>query len=250
MFTYSGSKARFQKYLPALPVDADVVVEPFAGALAYSSLKQPPRVVWAEAAPKVHELLLHLASEATPESLEWITQSQPTENIDCYDHQEQYNLSDAETTLVRLYGSGLYVGQLSSRVLYPQHRLNLRRTKTALAWFQAAHQAGYHDYRDVPVEYRESQTAWWCIDPPYLNTSANYQSKKGQGNHNVFDPDQFREWFATLRCRGFVLYGDGCQSLLPDLTWTKYTERKTSRGRAGGTKVRTENIAFFDRRSI
>lgn len=245
MFPYSGSKRRFQHILPAPPSEADVVVEPFAGALAYSEIHRPARVAWAEAAPLVRGVLNYLAEEATIESLAYLESTQPTQNIDCFLHQKVFSLTDEETTLVRLKTSGLYVGQLSSRVLYPQHKLTFKRAKEALGWFQAASAGGFHDYKDVPEDLKKSPTAWWVIDPPYLDTSANYQ--KG---HGTFNPQEFRDWFATLETRGMVLYGDGAEALLPGQHWVKYAERKTSRGRAGGTRMRSENVLYFDTRRI
>lgn len=239
MFKYSGSKRRMQKYLPPLPKSCTTVVEPFAGALAYSEIHRPSTIVWSESAPLVRGLLNHLAREATQESLSYIESLPLEEKVDIDTFGDLHELTEPERTLVRLTVSGVYVGQLSSRILYPQHKLQTKRAREALPWFQTANAGGHEDYRLIP---EQDPNAWWVIDPPYLDTAANYQ--KGS---QTFDPAEFREWFAGLKAKGFVLYGKGAQELLPDLSWRVYHTRRVANIRRGGTVARPEHIAYFDK---
>jgi hypothetical protein len=242
VFPYSGSKFKNIALLPAPPQGTVRITEPFAGSVSYSAWYRPPQVRLAESSAEVRGLLEYLATAATQDRLSSIEGTRPAEKIDYQDHAAQHGLCPAEATLVRLRCSGLMVGQLASRVLYPQHPLTFKRLRHALGWFQSACVAPiYRDYREVLPDGTKGD--FWVIDPPYHKTNANYT--KGSA---FIDPDEFREWFYSLKgVSGIVTYGSDPEWLLPNEPWVNYRRSQTATARRGGTRVRMEHYLAFRR---
>lgn len=234
-FRYSGNKTRLLKYLPSPPADTQVIVEPFAGSLAYAMSHQPVRIVAAEVNPYVRGLWEWLRTTATVEMLTKIERAKPNEKIDL----RLLGLSEPETTLIRLQISGAYVGQLSSFVAYPQHSLKLDKLKAALPYIRQALAPLVKDFHDVEVP----ANAVAFIDPPYLDTSANYKSKKA--DHGGIDLRAVEDFVLGLPCPTVMTYGDGAPDAFPRLSWNKVLERKVPILRGGGTRLRTEYAALL-----
>ncbi len=243
VFRYSGSKRRILKYLPAPPFGTSLIVEPFAGSLAFSMKYRPTRILAAEANPLVRGLLEWLRHTATGEGLRRLQTLRVTEKVDAFDWGNRHGLSEPEITLLRLMTSGAYVGQLSSCVLYPQHSLKLESLIEDLPYLQGALMPVLSDYREV-LTHREWNRAFALVDPPYLGTKANY---KGDGDHGGMVPGEVGNFIQQLRSLAQVLvtYGDGAQETFSDLAWQKAVTRKVPILRGGGTKERTEWFALL-----
>lgn len=237
---YSGSKARLLKHLPLLLPSTSTIVEPFAGSLAFALAHQPASIVAAEANPLVRELWEYLRSEATDERLAFLETLRPTEKVDAFEWAQRYELTAPETTLIRLQISGAYVGQLSSRVLYPQHTLSLKAERSLLSYIQRALKPVRTSFELCQDEDREG--AVFFIDPPFLGTSANY--KAPGKDFGGLDAKSLEDWVLSLKCPVLFTYGDGAQDTFPSLVWKKAVTRKVPILRGGGTKERTEWFAL------
>lgn len=239
MLRYSGSKRRILKHLPAPPLDRTLLIEPFAGSLAYSIHYQRPTIVAAEANPLVRELWNWLQSSAVTADIQKLEGLKPVDKVDARDWARRHGLNEPQTTLLRLQISGAYVGQLSSWILYPQHSLGMEAFKENLSYVKRALRPVRDDFRhpDIQAAAREPG-AFAFVDPPYLDTSANYKS--AGKDHGGLDPKAVEDFVLGLPCPVLMTYGDGAQETFPRLAWTKAVTRKVPILRGGGTRERTE----------
>lgn len=234
-FRYSGSKARLLRFLPPPPSKIHII-EPFAGSLSYSLEYAPFAITAAEANPLIAELW-HYLRETTPERLRWIETLKPSEKTDAYVWGNKYGLREPEITLTRLTISGAYVGQLSSRVLYPQHNLTFARIIERLSFIKNVNLFLTNDF-SLTISRSSLPYTTAFVDPPYLDTSANYKSKKK--DHGVIIAAEISDFVRTLKCPVLFTYGEGAPEVFPDFVWTIATRRKVPILRGGGTKERTE----------
>jgi len=237
IFRYSGNKTRLLKYLPPPPSSVKTIVEPFAGSMAYAMFHRPVRIVAAEVNPCVRGLWEWLRTTATVEMLNKIERAKPTEKIDL----RLLGLSEPETTLIRLQISGAYVGQLSSFIAYPQHSLKLDKLKEALPYIRQAVAPLAKDYSEALLAIPDDAMVF--VDPPYLDTKANYKSK-GK-DHGAIKPRALEKFILGLPCPTIVTYGDGAAETFPRLPWQKVIDRKVPILRGGGTRLRTEYMALL-----
>ena len=245
MFRYSGSKKRIIKHLPTPPLFTQHIVEPFAGSLAYSVHYAAAKVTAAEANPLVRGLWEYLRTDATPERLRWLEGVKPAEKTDAREIAKQFDLSEAETTLIRLQISGAYVGQLSSWVLYPQHRLNLSPLADLFPYIKRSLGPLAADFESITPEVFGERTLAF-VDPPYLNTKANYKGKGTKKDHGGLDPACVTSFVKRFKCPVLFTYGDGAQETFPDFEWRKAVVRKVPILRGGGTRDRTEWYALLN----
>lgn len=224
LFPYSGSKARIIGHLPK-PDGARHICEPFAGSLAYSAYYKPDIVTCAESSELVRELLVYL-NRSDPYRLRWIERLH-IERIDIDTFGEKHDLVRAERTLVRLFTSGAYKGQLSSRLLYPQHRVNIN--ENTMAWFRNCELRMYDDYERALDVTANVPSVFTFVDPPYLGTSANYENPDAPA-HAL--PHTWNDGAHT----GIMTYHDR----LPGYAWNLACVRKVPNMRKGGTTDRNE----------
>lgn len=229
LFPYSGSKARILKYLPPLPAGVDTVCEPFAGSLAFSAQYRPSRVICADSSPLVRSVLRYLHT-ADPVRLRWI-EGLPRNRETIAELAYREGLTLDEQTLVRLFRSGAYKGQLGSRVLYPQHRVTLDHD--TLAWFRDIRLDIETDFMYVSAP----DDAFWFVDPPYLRTAPSYD--RGCGGMDAARVTNF-----VRGKRGIITYGN--TEDLPDFDWQVACVRKVPILRGGGTRDRTEYFAHLN----
>lgn len=234
VFRYSGSKSRLLKFLPSPPVT--VVAEPFAGSLAYSMGWRPSRILAAEANPLVRDLWEWLRTEATVSRLQELELSKPVTKVDL----RSLGFREEETTLLRLMISGVYTGQLSSYIAYPQHRLDLQKLREALPYIQASLKPVMEDYQELVC----GPDTLLFVDPPYLGTSANYVGRKQK--YGDINPGALQEYVLQAGGPVLITYGDGAQETFPQLSWKKATTRKVPRIRGGGVVERTEWYATLN----
>lgn len=236
LFRYSGSKHRLLGSLLGPPANVAVIVEPFAGSLAYAMAHRPARIVAAEANPLVRGLWEWLRTTATVAALDALERAMPQAKVDV----RSLGLSAPETTLMRLQVCGAYVGQLSSFRVYPQHALRLDALKAALPYVKRALAPLLVDYREVVIP--PASVAF--VDPPYLGTAANYKSKRD--DHGQIDARDVEDFVLRLSCPTIVTYGDDAATAFPRLPWEKIAERRVPILRGGGTRLRVEHAAYLN----
>lgn len=94
-------------------------------------------------------------------------------------------------------------------------------------------------YEQCFQEYHEN--ALFFIDPPYLNTKANYKSKGV--DHGGLDAKELESKVNELKSDFIFTYGDGAAETFPSLAWQLATIRKVPNLRRGGTVDRKEFFA-------
>lgn len=236
LFRYSGSKRSILKHLPAPPQGTTHIIEPFAGSMAYAMHYKPLKVTGAEINEQVRGLWEWLRTSATEERLSELERLKPTEKIDL----RTLPLSEPELTLVRLTISGVYTGQLSSWIAYPQHSMNFKKIAEALPYLRSALQPMLTSFERTAAT-AEGDGVMVMIDPPYINTKANYKSG-GKDLGQVSNEFAKRiESFATpLRCPVLFTYGEGAQELFPNFEWKLAVTKKVPLIRTGGVRERPE----------
>ncbi len=263
---YSGSKNALLPLLEQPLSNTRIVVEPFAGSLAYGLnwIKQAEpgrrRLRAYEANPLVRLLWRWLRDEATEKRLRHLPAFRPKHKVHfselrCSDPSDR--LCPAEQVLVRLTASGSYTGQLCSALIYPQHSWDFTRLIELLPHARSGIESvgkSYERSLDWARTLTRSQRhrTFWFIDPPYLGTEGHYRYKDIRGNTvdltTSVDPvrvQRFVKQLISLECPGIITYGDGAEQLMPSLPWQLVTTRSVALIRTGGSKLRGEWGARF-----
>lgn len=235
-FRYSGSKKRLLKHLPGPPFGVTRIVEPFAGSAAYSLAYKPSRVFLAEATQGVRALWQWLITTATRQDLLDLAALRAKEKIDV----RKLNLDLPRETLLRLTSSGVYVGQLSSWALYPQHNVDFSKIISQLPYIkQHVDPTVRSDYRET-TELDDGRTLFF-VDPPYLGTQGNYQDKTtGNDQTKLLNSADVETFVRGLKGPVLMTYGDGAAETFPAFNWQLTCKRKVPIIRTGGTKERSE----------
>lgn len=243
MFRYSGSKKRLLKFLPPPPTGISQIVEPFAGSAAYGVHYRPSRLSLCEANTDVVSLWNWLISEATEEdvrSLQALLAAKKAEGKKF--KLSELGLSKGPETLARLTTSGVYVGQLSSWVFYPQHTANFSELIAGLPYIKESVRVIGLDFEKM-LEADVRNTLFF-IDPPYVGTSANYIDKSNKGELEKSDLRQrIVDCIQSVKAPVLFTYGDGAPEVFPEFDWQLAVQRRVPKIRTGGTKLRSEYFA-------
>jgi len=140
-------------------------------------------------------------------------------------------------TYLRINISGVYVGQLSSWIIYEQHKLPVEQTIRCLPSIRKG-----TFYCGDALSYAPEDGDLVFIDPPYINTEPNYKSKKK--DYKYMNPSVLSEFVKGLEVPWIFTYGQGAKELFPDFDWKEVYTRRVPNIRMGGTVERTEHICF------
>jgi hypothetical protein len=173
--------------------------------------------------------LTWLRDEATPEALRALRN--PDSKVDL----RSLNLPLAQETLLRLHVSGSYVGQLSSWISYPQHKLDLEPLIAKLPYLQGALMQVYDDYLWT-LTHAKGDDVLFFVDPPYLGTEPNYKSDQPT-------MDVVEDFVHQIRQPTIVTYHS--PEHMPSLSWEKLAEVKVPILRGGGVRIRNEYVAYM-----
>ena len=249
-FPYSGNKQKLLDLLPRPPRGSQVCLEPFAGSLAYGlHWRLPAGLRAAEVNGDMRALWHWLATRALPEDLRALAARQPKEKMDV----RALGLDVGPQTLLRLFTSGAYVGQLSSWQLWPKNNMNPENLIAMLPVIRDQLARGgpvlARDYRDLVAEgWDDRPGTLWFIDPPYMGTKGNYSDKTTKKNldRDGVDIDEVREFIRGLKSPAIITYGDGAHVDLPGLDWRLLAQRSVPILRGGGSKLRNEYAAVVN----
>lgn len=218
---------------------ASHIVEPFAGSAAYSTTFQPERVSLYEANTDVSDLWQWLITSATESDLLSLEKLRTPVKTDV----RTFDLPSPQETLMRLTCASVMVGQLSSWLLYPQHRVDFSSLRVALPWIKSSVTVCGSDFREAARQ--QGSDVVFFIDPPYLGTSGNYIDKTAKRNFGISPPD-IADFVLTLECPAIFTYGDGASEMFPQFAWKALHTRRVPNIRAGGSVARTEHVAFVN----
>ncbi len=245
MFRYSGSKKRQLKYLPPPPDGTHCIIEPFAGSAAYGLHYMPRRLLLMEKNEDVAALwnwLIREASDHDVEELELFlcAKRKLGEKVDI----RTFNLTKPQETLARLTSSGVYVGQLSSWIFYPQHSIDFSAIRGLLGYIKESVEVVGFDFGTMTAYYSQPGVMLF-LDPPYFGTAANYQDKTAKKNLDKIDlRDRLTAALSENDLPTIFTYGEGAPEVYPTLNWTLACERKVPRIRTGGCVIRKEWVSL------
>lgn len=155
MFAYFGRKLRLGPLYP--PPKYDLVIEPFAGSMAYTLLHKPPQAIGIEANPLVVETWHRICTLSEQEILDYPL---PEVGEQCHDHWliQAAHSEHASTAVTRQWTTRM------NRDAQSQKRYAARHLPYATT---IDYRLGH--YLDAPdVE------ATWFVDPPYQHVRQGY----------------------------------------------------------------------------
>lgn len=234
-FRYSGNKSRYMKSYRRPPDGTKRVVEPYLGSGAYVLSTDLPGLGY-ELNEDVVEMWRWL-QRTTPEELRDLAAMVDVAKVDRADTRS-LGLERGAQTYVRVNVAGLVLGQLSAWMLYPQNSLPVESTIAALPRIRQV-EVRHGRGEDHVIEPGDLL----FVDPPYIGTRPNYGPSKGL---DTFDVEKSHQLIVSPGAPKIVTYGDGAQTIMPDLTWEMVATRRVPNVRKGGTVERTEWVAYVD----
>lgn len=241
-FRYSGSKDELLLVLRNPPIGSTKIVEPFAGSARYGIYHQPEKLYLCEANTDVYELWRWLIEDATEELLTDLEEKR----VKITRSVRDLNLDKARETLMRLTCSGMYVGQLSSWVCYPQHTVDFRPIKELLYWIQNHVELIGRDFRDSH-RFDNDPNVTYFIDPPYLGSLGCYIDKSTKINHDdVLTVKEIADFVSSLTRPVVFTYGDNAPEIFPMFNWNRLKTKSVPKIFAEGVKTRTEYVAYIN----
>ena len=243
-FRYSGSKHELLEKIRHPPIGSRKIVEPFAGSARYGIYHCPEKLYLYEANTDIHELWRWLIDDASSEDLVELEKKRAivTRNV------RELNLDKARETLMRLTCTGVYVGQLCSWVMYPQHRVDFSQIADLIPWIKSNIVLGGTDFRDSIV-HDDDDDVMYFIDPPYLGTSGCYIDKSTKINHdNVLSSEEIADFVCSIKSPTIFTYGTDAPETFPMFKWHRMMEKSVPRIKnANGTsRTRTEWAAYIN----
>lgn len=241
LFRYSGSKDKIIPLLRPL-LSHKRLVEPYLGGGSFLLRNSGPGL-GIEFNTNVVDLW-HYLQGTTAERL-WELERLRKEACDAHPNNKpdvrSLNLNKGEETYVRINTSGVYVGQLSSWVLYPQHKLPVAQTIANLERIQ-----NITVLLGKAQDYNESDGDIVFLDPPYKDTFANYKQDGKSGIEEGYEPQQTIDLISRLKSPIIFTYGTKAKEIFPMYDWEEVLKKKVPKIRTGGTVERTEHVAYIN----
>lgn len=245
-FKYSGNKEPFLPLLRALP-KFQRIVEPYLGSGAFLLSRTEPALGF-DANRELIDMWNWLRDECEPQRLHEIRQivkdavaAHPERKPDV----RSLPLSPAEMSYVRVNVCGGYTGQMGSWMVYPQHLIPVEQTLSILSRLK-----NVEFVHGKAEEYQPQEGDLVFIDPPYVGTDANYKDRYVSGRvDGSYDPQETIRLLERVKAAGvpaIVTYGEGAQTLFPDLDWELLGMKKVPNIRKGGTVERPEHVAYMN----
>lgn len=241
-FRYSGSKDELLPLLRQPPIGVKEIIEPFAGSARYGIYHQPQKLHLYEANTDVYELWRWLINEATEDELTSLEENKAlfTKSV------KELNLAQGPETLMRLTCSGIYVGQLSSWVMYPQHTVDFSLIKYLLPFFKNRTSLAGRDFRQS-IEHNGKPGVLYFIDPPYLGSTGCYIDKSQKIDHDkVLTTTEIADFICALSSPVVFTYGNDAPEIFPQFNWTRLKLKSVPQISSGGSKVRSEWVAYIN----
>lgn len=236
-FRYSGNKRRLAPKYPVGFDSTNRIVELYLGSGAYSLHHTENKALGYEINKDLFSIWewLHTASETNLRDI-GILWSEAQKYGEKFDLRELDHIPKGALNYLRVNVSGLMVGQLSSWIAYPQHNLPWESTIGCLKRVKEIEVINKDG-----LSHEEEPGDFFFVDPPYVGTKANYMDKSAKTDLTAkYDPRDTVHFLNHVKGKWLMTYGDGCQDVFPEYTWTKIAEKKVPLVRTGGVKVRGE----------
>ena len=243
LFRYSGNKRNIVPLIDLPNCKIKRVVEPYLGSGSFI-LSRFNDGLGIDVNEDIITMWKWLRDEATPKLL-FDLASQVADAVESHEDGKpdvrELGLERGPETYVRVNCSGVYAGQLSSWVLYPQHKLPARDTSKILPRLKNIELI----HGDASL-YQEQDGDVVFLDPPYLGTKGNYKEAAKSGIEESYSPQKTIDLISRISAPVILTYGDGAEETFPDYEWHQVVKRKVPNIRKGGTVDRTENVAYVN----
>lgn len=239
LFRYSGNKGPLLKfYKDFRHMGINRVVEPYLGSGAFSLNQEFPALGY-EINPDLCEMWKWLRS-VSPKELRGLSRlvedaKRKEEKPDI----RSLGLPIGPQTYVKVNVCSVYVGQLSSWKIYPQHQLPVEKTIECLSRLRNI------EVRNEPAaNYKPQEGDLIFLDPPYVETKGNY--KGGWDYGKAYDPAETVALAASTTNPIIFSYGTSALKIFPMYDWREATRKKVPDIRNGGTVDRVEFVCYLN----
>ena len=214
-----------------------VIIEPFAGSLAFSLNSGRPFAAWDTSAELI--AMWQWLKKVEPDELKTLTQYQGLNKVDV----RTLPICVEAKTYLRINIASVMTGQLSSWSIYPQHKLPVEQTIEALPAIRTGTYTHGSAASILAFADKADQRTMVFLDPPYLGTKGNY-ADMNEGDLKAIQAT--KDIIATFKNSPITLtYGDGAEETFPGLPWETVLIKKVPNLRKGGTVERREMAAFI-----
>jgi site-specific DNA-adenine methylase len=238
LFRYSGSKARLLRYFRPAPPGTRRVVEPYLGSGAYVLNSGLPGLGF-EINRELVAMWHWLQRSSERELVELDAAVEAWKKCRGKPDVRDMGLGVGAQTYVRVNVCSVMVGQLSSWLVYPQHKLPVRETVRCLPRL-----------RDIEVvfdsgeNYSHSDGDLLFVDPPYAATGGNYVDKRGIDIEGSYSPAATAALLSATDNPAIFTYGSNAAETFPRFRWEKLATLRVPNMRRGGTTERTEWVSY------
>lgn len=243
LFKYSGSKVKLAS-LYKLPNVGGVnrIVEPYLGSAGFSlnyAAKVP--VTGYEINTDLYEMWRWLRGTNEMELLDLSNFLDDLRGREDKPSLKDRGLDRGPLTYLRVNVCSVVVGQLSSWKVYPQHKLPIKDTIECLPRIK--------DF-DIRLgsgeQFRNEPGDLVFVDPPYIDTSANYKSSDDLKLESRYNPQKTVDLISSLDCPIIFTYGTNAPEIFPQYNWEVVKVIKVPNMRRGGTTDRCEYVSYIN----
>lgn len=243
LFKYSGNKEKLTK-LYQLPPDYKVkrIIEPYLGSGAFSlncGIEAP--TLGYEINEDLYAMWQWLKGVSESELLELNKYLEELKSKEEKPDLKGRGLELGPLTYLRVNVCSVVVGQLSSWKVYPQHKLPVSKTIECLPRLK--------DFEVVlgsGENFSDRCGDLVFIDPPYVDTSANYKSANNKKIEIQYRPENTKDLVARLSSPIIFTYGSNAKEVFPEYDWQLVKTIKVPNMRRGGTVDRHEYVCYIN----
>lgn len=188
MFYYFGRKGRLAPHYPT--PEFDLVIEPFAGSMAYTLHHRPKRAIGIDIDPQVVKVWNRVC-KLTPAKL--LNYPEPS-------------IGDRTADRFAMMAAGSHGTTRASDYLWTERMQRDLRKQKKLAARSVEYARSCIDYRLGDYHEAPDIEATWFIDPPYQRVHRGYERWN-------LDYDELAEWCKTRRGQVIVCEQDGADWL-------------------------------------
>lgn len=242
LFRYSGNKTKLTSLYKLPNQSFDRIVEPYLGSAGFSlNCNHHLPVLGYEINEDLYDMWM------------WLKQTNKEELLDLYlfvedlkKKEEKPSLKDISLpngplTYIRVNVCSVVVGQLSSWRIYPQHKLPVQDTIQCLPRLK-----DFEIKNELAINYENKTCDLVFIDPPYVDTAANYKSKNNKKIEINYTPEETIDLINKIKSPIIFTYGSNAKQIFPQYEWEVIKTIKVPNMRKGGTVDRYEMVTYLN----
>ena len=242
LFRYSGNKVKLTPLYDLPKKNISRIVEPYLGSAGFSlncGLNVP--VLGYEINEDLYDMWMWLKSTSKEELLDLYKFVEDLKTKEEKPNLKNVNLPNGPLTYIRINACSVVVGQLSSWKVYPQHKLPIQETIRCLPIIK-----DFEIRNESAENYENDANDLVFIDPPYLDTKANYKSAKNKKIEINYKPEDTINLVSRIQSPIIFTYGSNAMETFPNCDWRILKTIKVPNIRKGGTVDRFEYVAYLN----